>query len=103
MDNEMNVIKRSGNKETMSFDKILKRVKTLGQESNLTIKYSSLVIKVIDQLYDNIHTYEIDELTAEQCASLSTHHPDYGILASKIVISIYIVMTSFQPFTLRML
>ena len=44
-------------------------------------------MKVIDQLYDKIPTTKIDELAAEQCASLSTLHPDYGILSSRIVIS----------------
>ena len=41
----------------------------------------------IDQLYDNIETTRIDELTAEQCASMSTTHYDYSTLASHIVIS----------------
>jgi len=44
-------------------------------------------MKVIDQLYDKIPTTKIDELAAEQCASLSTIHPDYAILASRITIS----------------
>ena len=86
MDLEMSVIKRSGNKEIISFDKILKRVKNLGRES-LKINYTMLAMKIIDRLYNNIPTSQIDELTAEQCASLSTSHPDYGILASRILIS----------------
>ena len=44
-------------------------------------------MKVIDQLYDKIETTKIDELAAEQCAALSTLHPDYGTLASRIVVS----------------
>jgi uncharacterized protein YjaZ len=82
------VIKRNGNREPVSFDKILKRIKTLGQEkSKLHVNYTSLCQKIIDQLYDDITTQEIDELTAQQCASLSTTHPDYGVLASRILIS----------------
>ena len=84
---EMRVIKRNGLVEDISFDKILTRVKKLGQEANIHINYSSLVIKVIDQLYDKIPTTKIDELTAEQCAALSTQHPDYGILAGRIVVT----------------
>ena len=87
MANDMRVKKRSGELEDIAFDKILNRVKKLGQEVNIQINYSSLVMKVIDQLYDTIPTTKIDELTAEQCASLSTQHPDYGILASRVVIS----------------
>ena len=86
MDLEMSVIKRSGSKEIISFDKILKRVKNLG-ENTLKINYTMLAMKIIDRLYDNIPTAQIDELTAEQCASLSTTHPDYAVLASRILIS----------------
>ena len=84
---EMYVIKRNGTTETVSFDKISARVKNLAREQNLKINYTSLVIKVIDQLHDGISTSKIDELTAEQAASLSTLHPDYGGLASALVIS----------------
>lgn len=85
--NEMRVTKRDGILEEVSFDKILKRIKILGQEAGIQINYSSLAMKVIDQLYDTIETKKIDELAAEQCASLSTQHHDYGTLASRIVIS----------------
>ena len=85
--NDMRVTKRNGELEDISFDKILTRVKKLGNEANIQINYSSLVMKVIDQLYNNIPTTKIDELTAEQCASLSTQHPDYGTLAGRIVVS----------------
>jgi ribonucleotide reductase alpha subunit len=85
--NEMRVTKRNGELQDVSFDKILERVKKLGQESGVQINYSSLVMKVIDQLYDTIPTAKIDELAAEQCASLSTNHYDYSTLAARIIIS----------------
>ena len=84
---DMRVTKRNGQLEDIAFDKILKRIKTIGQKANIQINYSALAMKVIDQLYDTISTTKIDELTAEQCASLSTQHPDYGTLASHIIIS----------------
>jgi ribonucleoside-diphosphate reductase alpha chain len=102
---ELYIIKRDGTKEVVSFDKILKRVKALGacvagtsacvagtsvagtQESKLNVNYSQLVMKVVDQLYNNMPTYIIDELTAEQCAALITKHLDYGTLASRIIVS----------------
>ena len=83
----MQIKKRNGNYEDVSFDKILRRVKSIGQEHNLTIIYSNLVIKVIDQLYDNISTTLIDELTAQQCASMSTQNIEYDILAGAITVS----------------
>ena len=85
--NEMRVKKRSGVYEEVSFDKILHRVKTLGTEANIKINYSSLVMKIIDQLYDGIDTTKIDDLTAEECASRATDHINYSVLAGRIVIS----------------
>jgi ribonucleotide reductase alpha subunit len=86
-DFDMRVTKRNEKLENISFDKILNRVKKLCQEANIQVKHSSLVMKVIDQLYDKIPTTRIDELTAEQCAALSTNHPDYGVLAGRIIVS----------------
>ena len=84
--NEDFVIKRSGKKEIVSFDKILTRIKKIGK-NELDVNYTSLTVKIIERLYPNIPTTMIDELTAQQCASLATKHPDYGTLASRILIS----------------
>jgi ribonucleotide reductase alpha subunit len=83
----MRVTKRNGELEEVAFDKILSRVKKLGQEVGIQINYQQLVIKIIDQLFDTISTTKIDELLAEQCASMSTLNPDYGTLAGRIIIS----------------
>jgi ribonucleotide reductase alpha subunit len=89
MDNttEMCVIKRNGELENLTFDKILNRIRKLGQEVGIRVNYQSLVMKVVDQLYDKIPTSKIDELVAEQCAVMSTNHPDYATLAGRIVVS----------------
>jgi ribonucleoside-diphosphate reductase alpha chain len=86
-DSEMFVQKRNGTKEIVSFDKILTRIKNIGQEAGIQINYTTLVIKVIDQLYDGISTTKIDDLLAEQCASLASTHPDYNVLAGRIAVS----------------
>ena len=88
-DEELSIIKRDGSVEILSFDKILKRVKALGTENSphLNVNYSQLVMKVVDQLYNKMPTYVIDELTAELCASLITKHLDYGTLAGRIIVS----------------
>ena len=85
--NNMRVTKRNGELEEISFDKILTRIKKLGQEASIHINYQQLVMKVIGQLYDTISTTKIDELAAEQCASLSALNPDYGTLAGRIIVS----------------
>jgi len=65
-DEEMLVTKRDGMTEVIAFDKILKRIRTLGNEANIKINYTSLVMKVIDQIYNKISTTKINELSAEQ-------------------------------------
>ena len=85
---DMHVLKRNGEREIVAFDKILARLKTLGQDAGITgVNYTTLVIKIIDQLYDGIPTTKIDELTAQQCAMMAVQHPDYGTLGSYIIIS----------------
>ena len=86
-DEEMYVTKRNGQREIVSFDKILTRIKKIGQEANIKLNYTSLVMKVIDQLYDGISTTKIDELSAEQCASMASIHMDYNTLAGRITVS----------------
>ena len=103
-DDEMHVTKRSGETEIVSFDKILKRIKTIGQETydipvpalqhSLKINYTSLAMKVIDQLYNNISTTKIDELSAEQCASMASVHHDYSTLATRLIIANHSKKTS---------
>ena len=84
----MKVIKRNGNTENISFDKIQNRLKLLsGQSPSLNIDYSIISQKVISQIYDGIYTKELDELAANICTSYSTKNPKYGILASRIIIS----------------
>ena len=87
VEQEMRVKKRNGKFENIGFDKILKRVKSIGQECGIKLNYTTFVMKVIDQLYDGISTTKIDELCAEQCASLSIQHPDYNILAGRLIVS----------------
>jgi ribonucleoside-diphosphate reductase alpha subunit len=88
VDQDMRVIKRNGEHEVIAFDKILARIRNVGQQAGIAaVNYTALAIKVIDQLYDGIPTAKIDELTAEQCATMATQHPDYGTLAGYIIVS----------------
>lgn len=85
---EMHVIKRDGTHEMVLFDKILTRLKKLGKEASIdNLNYTSLVMKVIAQLYGGITTSQIDELLAEQCASMASTHPDFDVLAGRVVVS----------------
>lgn len=85
---QMCVEKRDGRRVEVSFDAILRRLKALGaMEREITVNYGKIVLKIIDQMHDGIPTSSIDELAAEQCAAMSTTHPDYGVLAGRIIVS----------------
>ena len=81
------VIKRSGIKEEVSFDKVTRRLKKLCY--NLSSKVNPIIVaqKVCGQIYNNVTTIELDELAAQICISMSTQHIEYGVLASRIIIS----------------
>ena len=81
----MKVHKRNGSFEPISFDKVLGRIRKASK--NLQVNPDSLTQQVLARIYDGVKTSEIDELTGQLSASLSTTHPDYGILASRIAIS----------------
>ena len=87
----MHVIKRDGTKETVSFDKVSNRLNKLvqgdGNQKTLKVDYISLAQKVCGDMYSGVHTYELDELSAQTCAGLITECVDYGILASRLAIS----------------
>lgn len=81
----MRVIKRSGQYENVSFDKVLNRLSKLSND--LTIDVSEIAQKVCSRIYDGVNTMELDELAAYMCSSLSIENPEYSLLASRIIIS----------------
>ena len=81
------VIKRNGSKEEVSFDKVTRRIKKLCYGLSDKINPIFIAQKVCSQIYNNVSTVELDELTAQICISLETTHLDYGILANRIIIS----------------
>jgi ribonucleoside-diphosphate reductase alpha chain len=50
-------------------------------------------------MVNGMSTIHLDELTAEQCVSMSTFHPDYNLLASRIVISNHQKQTRVRTFS----
>lgn len=84
----MQVIKRNGKREDVSFDKITARVKKMCY--GLNQKYVDpieIAKKVIQGLYDGVTTSELDNLAAETAATMATNHPDYALLAARIAVS----------------
>lgn len=84
----MQVLKRSGKFEVVSFDKITARVKKLCYGlSQRYVEPIEIAKKVIQGLYDGVPTTELDNLAAETAASMASIHPDYAILAARIAVS----------------
>jgi ribonucleoside-diphosphate reductase alpha chain len=83
----MYVIKRNGKKETIKFDKITARIQKLSYGLSSLVDVIEVTKKVIGGIYDGVTTTELDNLAAETAASLTTKHPDYALLASRIAVS----------------
>ncbi|MBS1647240.1 MAG: ribonucleoside-diphosphate reductase subunit alpha [Bacteroidetes bacterium] len=84
----MFVIKRDGTRETVKFDKITARIQKLCYGLEPThVEAIKVAMKVIEGLFDGVTTTQLDNLAAETAASLTTNHPDYAVLASRIAVS----------------
>ena len=82
----MQVIKRDGTSQPVSFDKITKRIRDLCD--GLQHVDPILIAKdAINSLYDGISTKELDILSADICASKAHHYPDYNMLGGRILSS----------------
>jgi ribonucleoside-diphosphate reductase alpha chain len=84
----MFVIKRDGTRESVKFDKITARIQKLSYGLEPThVDPIQVAKKVIDGVYDGVTTSELDNLAAETAAGLTSRHPDYASLASRIAVS----------------
>lgn len=82
----MRVLKRDGTYEPVSFDKVLRRISVLSKGLD-GVEADEIAQKICSRIYDGVKTTELDELTATTCSTMSTVHPNYGILASRVIIS----------------
>ncbi len=84
----MYVIKRDGNRESVKFDKVTARIQKLCYNLDPShVSAINVAMKVIEGIYEGVTTSELDNLAAETAASLTTKHPDYALLASRIAVS----------------
>ncbi|WGK65647.1 ribonucleoside-diphosphate reductase subunit alpha [Croceiramulus getboli] len=83
----MYVLKRDGRREPVMFDKITARVRKLCYGLNELVDPVRISMRVIEGLYDNVTTSELDTLAAETAATMTTTHPDYAKLAARISVS----------------
>src|SRR5882762_1399202 len=83
----MYVIKRNGKKESVKFDKVTARIEKLCYSLSTMVEPIEVAKKVVAGIYDGVTTSELDNLAAETAASLTSKHPDYALLASRIAVS----------------
>jgi len=86
MADHMYVIKRNGDRVPVSFDEILQRIRKMSDGLE-HVNPDLVAQKVCNQLIDEMPTSKLDEFAAETCAMMQArYHPNYGKLASRIVI-----------------
>jgi ribonucleoside-diphosphate reductase alpha chain len=83
----MFVIKRNGKTESVKFDKVTARIEKLSYSLSPLVNVHEVAKKTIEGIFDGVKTTDLDNLAAETAASLTTIHPDYAILASRIAVS----------------
>ena len=85
---EFNVINRHGLSVPLDFNRILNRLNNLkNYEPKLHVNVGLVAQNTIKLMINNITTIELDNISANICASMITVHPDYGTLASRIEVS----------------
>jgi ribonucleoside-diphosphate reductase alpha chain len=86
----MQIKKRDGRLEKLSFDKIIYRLSKLCNDSSLcllkTIDPDIIAQRVVSSIYDGVTSCELDEEAARIAISM-TENPEYQKLASRIIIS----------------
>lgn len=81
------VLKRSGRREEVQFDKVTARIQKLCYGLDPIVDPIAIAQKVCAGIYPGVRTSELDELASQKAASLSCQHPDYGLLAGRICTS----------------
>ena len=82
----MRVTKRDGRLEEVSFDKVLRRIKLLSKNLD-KVDPTVIAQRVCSRIFDTVSTSELDELAAMTCSTMSTLTPEYGSLASRLIVS----------------
>ena len=84
----MEVIKRDGSKQMVSFDKIMTRINDMKNKLGLKrINSIQIAQTTIQGLCDGITTEELDKFASNTCAEKMVEDPEYNKLASGLCIS----------------
>ncbi len=87
----MKVVNRAGLYEDCSFNEVLYRIKKLANNKELgklnNIDVDIIAKKTIECIYDGIKTTDLDDISSKIAISMSSIHPEYTDLASRIAVS----------------
>ena len=85
----MKVIKRNGESQIVSFEKVISRISNLCKMEPVCDRVDPIKVaqQVCSRIYDKVKTTDLDELAAQICISLITTDLQYATLASRIIIS----------------
>lgn len=78
----MKVTKRDQTLQSFEKEKLKKRF--LNCSKGLNVDIDKLMDQTTQGLYDSVKTNQLEELAQQTAAYLSTHHPDYSLLAGRL-------------------
>jgi len=91
----MQIIKRDGRKEPIDFDRMVDFVGRYTYGLDVDYINPNIVAKrAFEGAYDGITIQDLIQLTVETAASMTSKHPDYGLLAGRLAVSELHVNTS---------
>lgn len=85
----MQVIKRNGIRQDVSFDKVATRIKSLAGVAPALVGVNCHLVarKIISRINNGISTSELDTIGAAIVQPMLLEHPHYGDLASRLLVS----------------
>ena len=83
--NTANVTKRDGSLVKVSFDAIIDRIDNMSED--LYIDSIEIAKEVISKFENGISTSKIDSFTSQICHNKILEHPDFNVLAGRLIIS----------------
>lgn len=86
----MFIIKRDLTEELFESEKIVRRLRGVCEKINpvlTNVDCNLIANKTVDNMQSKTHTYQLDELSSQIAAYMSTTHPEYDSLAARITMS----------------
>jgi ribonucleoside-diphosphate reductase alpha chain len=91
----MQIVKRDGRREPIDFDRMVDFVSRYAYQLDTDyINPNQVAKRAFEGAFDGITIVDLIQLTVETAASMTSKHPDYGLLAGRLAVSELHVNTS---------